>query len=72
MSLESEIFAAAQKSEDGHYFLTHKYDDRPEPKWDACRALVESGHARWMSSSSDYAPGIILTGKPLEPTPNDQ
>lgn len=68
MSLRDEIFEKARMTPSGDYLLPRKYSDRPDPKWDACRELVESGHARWMSPSSDYSPGIVLTGKPLTDT----
>lgn len=64
--LQREIFRTAE-SHDGRYLLHRRYGNPPPPDrhYDACAALVYSRHAKWLSSNSDYAPGIRLTGKPI-------
>jgi hypothetical protein len=53
---------------EGRYLLPERMDRRPvgtvpdpdenERNWEACRALVENGEARWMTG--ELAPGIEL------------
>lgn len=60
VSTPAEIFREAEKH-NGRFLISRHSDD---PKHEACKKLVQSGHARWISSASNYYPGIQLTGKP--------
>lgn len=64
----SKVLDAAVKH-NGRFLLPRRLDRRPlgtvpdpdedEKNWEACRTLVENGHAIWLSSSG-MAPGIEL------------
>jgi hypothetical protein len=70
-----DIFAEADGLS-GRYLLPKRYsrplfdEDKEERdhQYDACETLVQSGHARWIPSWSNMAPGVELTGKPLSET----
>lgn len=64
VSTPEEVFREAGKH--GHMFLIGLHAKHGDPRYDACKSLVESGHARWLTSSSTYYPGIRLTGKPWD------
>jgi hypothetical protein len=49
--------------ENGRYLIPRISGTRTEK---ICQELVNSGHARWLGSSSNLAPGISPTGKPFE------
>lgn len=68
---QRRIFREAELH-DGRYLLPRMFRAPEETATEtdhdyvACRQLVYSGHARWLSFASTFAPGIKLTGKPLE------
>ena len=74
--LGAEIFRQANER-DGRYLLPKRWrkpmpfeeKDHRDHLHDACEALVDSGHARWIPGWSNLAPGIELTGKPLPSPP---
>jgi 1-acyl-sn-glycerol-3-phosphate acyltransferase len=52
---------------DGQYLITRaNYRDKTDVIYLACDELVQGGQARWIDAASNYYPGILLTGKPLE------
>lgn len=62
----ARIFESASKH-DGRYLLPRRYPgEETGANYEACRALVLSGHAEWLSYYSCFAPGIRLTGKPRD------
>jgi hypothetical protein len=49
----------------GRYLLMRRPPRGPDPElYRAARWLVDQGYARWLDWSSNFAPGIELTGKP--------
>lgn len=58
---KEEILKVAMAN--GRYLLPRISGTKTEK---ACRELVESGHAEWLSQNSTYYPGIRPTGKPWE------
>jgi hypothetical protein len=63
---EERIFIEA-KAHGNRYLLRRRFRRfGVTTEWNAAEALVMSGHARWIPNYSNYAPGIELTGKPLD------
>lgn len=70
----SAILAATKKAivreatkHDGQYLITRSdFREKSDVVYLACNELVEGGQARWIDAASNYYPGIVLTGKPLE------
>jgi hypothetical protein len=70
----SIILAATKKAiireaskHDGRYLVTRaEFRRKADVVYMACSELVEGGQARWIDAASNYYPGILLTGKPLE------
>jgi hypothetical protein len=50
--------------ENGRYLIPRIRGTKTEK---LCQELVYSGNARWLGSSSNFAPGITPTGKPFDP-----
>ncbi len=51
----------------GRYLLMRRFrkgDSEKDALYDAAQWLVDHGYARWINSN--FAPGIELTGKPME------
>ena len=63
---QKEIYDLAVEHS-GRYLLPRRYSKgnrEVDELYDACEALIDSGHAKWLPSYASSAPGIVLTGKP--------
>lgn len=62
--LRREVFEVA--TQHGGQYLLPRRTTPDDGQRIACESLVDSGHARWIPFTSSMAPGIRLTGKPID------
>jgi hypothetical protein len=60
------VFRSAEEHRGQFLLGRREFREKSGPDFDACNALVCSGHARWLSYHAAYYPGIVLSGKPME------